>query len=39
MENTQFDLSVILPIFNEVQNIPLLAEELIPELEKLGKTL
>ncbi len=38
MTDEKLDLSVILPIYNEVQNIPLLAEELVPALEALGKT-
>jgi glycosyltransferase involved in cell wall biosynthesis len=32
------DLSVILPIFNEAENIPHLYEELIPALESTGRT-
>ncbi|MFQ5576735.1 MAG: glycosyltransferase family 2 protein [Anaerolineae bacterium] len=32
------DLSVILPIYNEEANIPLLGQELIPALEGLGKS-
>ncbi len=32
------DLTVVLPIYNEVENIPLLHQELLPVLEKLGRS-
>ena len=32
------ELSVVLPVYNEVQNIPLLGQELLPVLEKLGRS-
>ncbi len=32
------DLSIVLPIYNEVENIPLLLPELIPVLEKLDRS-
>ncbi len=38
MTNDQLDLSIILPVYNEEDNIPLLAGELLPALETLGKS-
>jgi glycosyltransferase involved in cell wall biosynthesis len=35
---SELELSVVLPIYNEEKNIPLLLEELIPVLERLNKT-
>lgn len=32
------EISVVIPIYNEVQNVPLLMEELRPALESLGRT-
>jgi glycosyltransferase involved in cell wall biosynthesis len=32
------DLSIVLPIYNEEENIPHLFEELVPELEAIGRT-
>lgn len=32
------DLTVVLPIYNEVENIPLLHQELLPVLEKLNRS-
>ena len=34
----RLDLTIVLPIYNEVDNIPLLHEELLPVLEKLKRT-
>ncbi len=38
MTKENLDLSMVLPIYNEEESIPLLVDELIPELEKLGKS-
>lgn len=38
MKNDQLDLSLVLPIYNEEESISLLADELIPELEKLSRS-
>jgi glycosyltransferase involved in cell wall biosynthesis len=35
---TTLDLSLVLPIYNEEENISLLAEELIPALERTGRS-
>lgn len=35
---TELDLSIVLPIYNEEESIPLLLHELIPVLDKLGQS-
>jgi glycosyltransferase involved in cell wall biosynthesis len=37
-EPTNPQLSIVLPIYNEVESIPLLISELIPSLERIGRT-
>lgn len=37
-EKVTLDLSIILPIYNEVESIPLLHQELIPVLERLDRS-
>jgi len=38
MTNDTLDLSIILPVYNEEESIPLLLKELIPVLDGLGKS-